>query len=131
MNLQGCTLWKYICAVLLMNHISASGGCQNDIEGLVFDNQTPDLPKIPGEFILENIFQINLRRSKWVNLSVIFSMIIIYRIIFFMMIKINEDVAPSVHGRITRRRIQCRKGNRNTSVGVTQSPSPGPCDRSC
>ncbi|CAI9774018.1 unnamed protein product [Fraxinus pennsylvanica] len=102
------------------------GGCRNDLEGLVFDNQTPDLPKIPGEFILENIFQINLRRSKWVNLGVIFGMMIIYRLIFLMMIKINEDVAPSVHGCIARRRIQRRKRNQNTSVGVIQSPSPGP-----
>ncbi|CAA2933455.1 ABC transporter G family member 11 [Olea europaea subsp. europaea] len=123
--------WRYPMTYISFHYWAVQGECQNDIEGLVFDNQTPDLPKIPGEFILENIFQINLRRSKWVNLSVIFSMIIIYRIIFFMMIKINEDVAPSVHGCITRRRIQRRKGNQNTSVGVTQSPSPGPCDRSC
>ncbi|KAL2555801.1 ABC transporter G family member 11 [Forsythia ovata] len=115
--------WRYPMTYISFHYWAVQGECQNDIKGLIFDNQSPDLPKIRGEFILENIFQINLRRSKWVNLSVIFCMIIIYRIIFFMTIKINEDVAPRVHGCIARRRMQQRKGNQNPSVGVTQSPS--------
>lgn len=102
------------------------GQYQNDLEGLLFDNESPELPKIPGEYILENVFQINVHRSKWVDLSVIFSMIIIYRIIFFIMIKINEDVTPWLRGYIARRRMQQKNGNQNTTVapdGLTQSPS--------
>lgn len=87
--------------------------------GLMFDNQTPDLPKISGEFILENIFQIDIHRSKWVDVSVIFSMIVIYRIIFFIMIKINEDVTPWVRGYIARRVMQ----QKNKSQGATASPN--------
>ncbi|KAG6521774.1 hypothetical protein ZIOFF_018900 [Zingiber officinale] len=79
---------------------------QNDLEGILFDNQSPDLPKIPGEYVLENIFQIDIHRSKWWDLSVLFSMIVIYRIIFFLMIKINEDVTPWFRGYIARRRLQ-------------------------
>lgn len=102
------------------------GQYQNDLEGLLFDNESPELPKIPGEYILETVFQINVHRSKWVDLSVIFSMIIIYRIIFFIMIKINEDVTPWLRGYIARRRMQQKNGNQNTTVapdGLTQSPS--------
>ena len=102
------------------------GQYQNDLEGLLFDNESPELPKIPGEYILENVFQINVHRSKWVDLSVILSMIIIYRIIFFIMIKINEDVTPWLRGYIARRRMQQKNGNQNTTVapdGLTQSPS--------
>lgn len=93
----------------------------------MFDNRTPDLPKIPGEYVLENVFQIDVNRSKWVDLSVIFSMIIVYRIIFFVMIKINEDVTPWVGGYIARRRIQYKNRNQNyTTVApdrLSQSPS--------
>lgn len=102
------------------------GQYQNDLKGLIFDNQTPDLPKIPGEYILENVFQIDVRRSKWIDLSVIFSMIVIYRIIFFIMIKINEDVTPWVRGCVARRRMQQKNGNQTTTIapdGLTQSPS--------
>lgn len=72
----------------------------------MFDNQTPDLPKIPGEYVLENVFQIDVNRSKWVDLAVIFSMIIIYRIIFFIMIKVNEDVTPWLRGYVASRKLR-------------------------
>lgn len=108
--------------------LNVQGQYQNDLKGLVFDNRTPDLPKIPGEYVLENVFQIDVNRSKWVDLSVIFSMIIIYRIIFFVMIKINEDVTPWVGGYIARRRIQHKNRNQNYTTTVapdrlSQSPS--------
>jgi hypothetical protein len=77
--------------------------------GLVFDNQSPDLPKIPGEYILLNVFQIDLNRSKWLDLSVLFGMIFIYRLLFFVVIKINEDMTPWIRGYIARRRLQ-KKG---------------------
>lgn len=91
----------------------------------MFDSQTPGF-KIPGEYILEKIFQIDVHRSKWIDLSVIYSMIIIYRIIFFIMIKINEDVTPWVRGYAARRRMQQKNVNQNKTVtpdGLTQSPS--------
>lgn len=106
--------------------IYCQGQYQNDLKGLLFDNQSPDLPKIPGEYILENVFQIDVRRSKWIDLSVIFSMIISYRIIFFVMIKISEDVTPWIRGCLARRRMQQKNGTQNTTVApdrLTQSPS--------
>ncbi|TQD70503.1 hypothetical protein C1H46_043964 [Malus baccata] len=108
------------------NFARGQGQYQNDLSGLLFDNQTPDLPKIPGEYILENVFQINTARSKWIDLSVILSMIVVYRIIFFIMIKFSEDVTPWIRGYMARRKIQQKNGNQNTTVapdGLTQSPS--------
>ena len=70
------------------------GQYKNDLKGLMFDDISPNLPKLSGEFILENTFQIGIHQSKWVDLSIIFSMIIIYRLIFFIMIKANEDAIP-------------------------------------
>ncbi|MFS7936699.1 putative ABC-type xenobiotic transporter [Helianthus anomalus] len=105
---------------------SLQGQYQNDLRGLMFDNQTPDLPQIPGEYVLEYVFQITVTRSKWINLSVIFSMIIAYRIIFFLMIKINEDLTPWVRGYLARKRMKQKNGGQNTTVapyGLTQSPS--------
>ncbi|KAL5993358.1 ABC transporter G member 11 [Asimina triloba] len=102
------------------------GQYQNDLRGLEFDNQTPDLPKISGEYILEYVFQIDVHRSKWADLSVLFSMIIIYRILFFIMIKINEDVTPWIRGYIARRRLQKKNSRSGTSSGphqLTQAPS--------
>ncbi|KAK4362617.1 hypothetical protein RND71_017858 [Anisodus tanguticus] len=118
--------WRYPMSYLSFHFWALQGQYQNDLMGLVFDNSSPDLPKIPGEFILEQIFQIDLNRSKWVDVSVIFVMIITYRIIFFFVIKINEDVTPWIRGYIARRKMQQKNGNQNQTTspyGLTQSPS--------
>ncbi|KAI3454261.1 hypothetical protein Pfo_010924 [Paulownia fortunei] len=118
--------WRYPMSYISFHFWALQGQYQNDLKGLIFDNQSPDLPKIPGEYILENVFQIDMHRSKWVDLSVLFSMIIIYRIIFFIVIKVNEDVTPWVRGYIARRRMQQKNANQNTTVtpfALTQSPS--------
>ncbi|WOG96299.1 hypothetical protein DCAR_0415634 [Daucus carota subsp. sativus] len=119
-------VWRYPMSYISFHFWALQGQYQNDLKGLVFDNQTPDQPKIPGEYVLEYVFQIDVNRSKWVDLSVIFSMIVIYRIIFFLMIKINEDLTPWLRGYMARRRIMQKNGGQNTTVapyGLTQSPS--------
>ncbi|KFK42295.1 hypothetical protein AALP_AA2G237200 [Arabis alpina] len=117
--------WRYPMSYISFHFWALQGQYQNDLRGLYFDSQGSAF-KIPGEYVLENVFQINLHRSKWINLSVILSMIIIYRIIFFIMIKTNEDVTPWVRGYIARRRMKQKNGSQNTTVapdGLTQSPS--------
>ncbi|KAI7730553.1 hypothetical protein M8C21_002705, partial [Ambrosia artemisiifolia] len=119
-------VWRYPMSYISFHFWALQGQYQNDLRGLMFDNQTPDLPQIPGEYVLEYVFQITVTRSKWINLSVIFSMIIIYRIIFFLMIKINEDLTPWVRGYLARKRMKQKNGGQNTTVapyGLTQSPS--------
>ncbi|PQP94575.1 ABC transporter G family member 11 [Prunus yedoensis var. nudiflora] len=119
-------VWRYPMSYISFHFWALQGQYQNDLSGLVFDNQSPDLPKIPGEYILENVFQIDTSRSKWIDLSVILSMIVVYRIIFFIMIKFSEDVTPWIRGYMARRRMQQKNGNQNTTVapdGLTQSPS--------
>ncbi|KAK4394959.1 ABC transporter G family member 11 [Sesamum angolense] len=119
-------VWRYPMSYISFHFWALQGQYQNDLKGLIFDNQSPDLPKIPGEYILENVFQIDVHRSKWVDLSVLFSMIVIYRIIFFIMIKVNEDVTPWVRGYVARREIQRKSANQNTTItpfALTQSPS--------
>ncbi|GAB2240359.1 hypothetical protein Droror1_Dr00020877 [Drosera rotundifolia] len=88
---------------------------RNDLKGLIFDTNNSLIGRISGEDILTRIFQIDVNRSKWIDLSVRFSMIIVYRVIFFLMIKINEDVTPWVRGLLARRRLKQQKkvsGNR-------------------
>ncbi|XP_009110383.1 ABC transporter G family member 11 [Brassica rapa] len=117
--------WRYPMSYISFHFWALQGQYQNDLRGLMFDSQGSAF-KIPGEYVLENVFQINLHRSKWINLSVILSMIIIYRIIFFIMIKTNEDVTPWVRGYVARRRMKQKNGTQNTTVapdGLTQSPS--------
>lgn len=106
-------VWRYPVSYLTFDFWITQGQYKNDLKGLIFDNQSPDLPKITGEYALKQIFQFDVNRSKWMDLSVIFSMIIIYRVIFFIMIKINEDVTPWLRGYIARRKMQQNGAKQN------------------
>ncbi|KAK4785584.1 hypothetical protein SAY86_002273 [Trapa natans] len=116
--------WRYPMSYISFHFWALQGQYQNDLKGLLFEGQTPGT-NIPGEYILEYVFQIDVGRSKWIDLSVIFSMIVIYRIIFFLMIKINEDVTPWIRGYVARRRMQKKKknGSLNTRNGLQKCPS--------
>lgn len=101
------------------------GQYKNDLKGLLFDTQS-GFGKIPGEYILEMIFQIDVNRSKWVDLGILLGMIVVYRIAFFLMIKVNEEVTPWIRGYIARRRMQRKNGNLNPTIapdGPPRSPS--------
>ncbi|XP_057772605.1 ABC transporter G family member 11-like [Salvia miltiorrhiza] len=111
-------VWRYPVSYMSFHFWALQGQYQNDLKGLMFDNISADQPKISGEFILENIFEIDVRRSKWVDLSVIFSMIIIYRLIFFIMIKANEDVIPWIRRYVAKKRIQPINNTNNNTVAT-------------
>lgn len=115
-------VWRYPMSYISFHYWALQGQYQNDLLGLEFDNQYPYYPKISGEYVVSTVFQIDIKRSKWWDLSVILSMIIIYRIIFFIMIKISEDVTPWVRGYFARRAFK-RKENRskNNGKGAAQS----------
>ncbi|KAM0851930.1 hypothetical protein ACQ4PT_052103 [Festuca glaucescens] len=113
--------WRYPMSYISFHYWALQGQYQNDLVGLVFDNQDDELPKIPGEYILENVFQIDVSRSKWLDLSVLFSMIVIYRLLFFAMIKVSEDVTPWVRGYIARRRVQHKR--RAAELAMVRTPS--------
>ncbi|KAL9224349.1 hypothetical protein vseg_000392 [Gypsophila vaccaria] len=120
-------VWRYPMSYVSFHYWALQGQYQNDLIGLVFDNQTPDQPNLPGEYILEYVLEMDVNSSKWLDLTVLFSMIIIYRIIFFLVIKINEDVTPWIRGYIARRRINHKNRNQdNKTVApdrLSQSPS--------
>nr|XP_010918473.1 ABC transporter G family member 11 [Elaeis guineensis] len=117
--------WRYPMSYISFHYWALQGQYQNDLRGLIFDNQSPDLPKIPGEYILENVFQIDVNRSKWWDLLVLFSMIAMYRILFFIMIKVSEDVTPWIRGYVARRRLQHKKNsNKHASADLAnRTPS--------
>ncbi|KAM3322508.1 hypothetical protein P3S67_003659 [Capsicum chacoense] len=64
--------WRYPVSYMTFHFWAVQGQYKNDLKELIFDNQSLDLPKITGEYALKETFQIDVNRSKWVDLSVIF-----------------------------------------------------------
>ncbi|KAL2644818.1 hypothetical protein R1flu_012405 [Riccia fluitans] len=92
--------WRYPISYLSFHMYALQGMYQNDFLGLEFTNIEMEGmilgPPLKGRDILHNNYQIDLKRSKWVNLVVILSMVVGYRILFFLMIKFSEEVQPLI-----------------------------------
>lgn len=97
-------VWRYPVSFLSFDFWALQGQYQNDLLGLTFDNGS-----ITGEQLVRDVFQIDMNRSKWADLSVIFAMVIMYRIIFLLCIKIKENITPWVRGKIAQRSLNKRK----------------------
>lgn len=115
-------VWRYPVSFLSFDYWAIQGAYQNDLVGLEFDNQSPQLPKITGEYLLKDVYDIDTNRSKWWDLAVIFSMAVIYRLIFFIMIKIGEDISPWVRGKLAQRSLNRRSVVHNTLKQESASP---------
>lgn len=71
---------------------------KNDFPGLTFQNFLLDGVPIGGDlsgtYVLEKIYGISESRSKWGDLAIVVAMVVIYRMLFFVFIKLSENLAP-------------------------------------
>ncbi|KAG0458757.1 hypothetical protein HPP92_021885 [Vanilla planifolia] len=116
-------IWRYPMSYISFHYWALQGQYKNDLKGLLFDGQSPYDIKIPGDYVLEHVFQIDVRRSKWCDLAVLFSMIAVYRVVFFAMIKISEEVTPWMSGSIARRRLMQKQRFRASVQLEERTPS--------
>ena len=63
--------------------------------GLTFESNVVGGARITGESILKDTFQVT-GFSKWVDLSILIGMAILYRILFFGLIKLKEKLSPII-----------------------------------
>ncbi|CAD5172620.1 unnamed protein product [Musa acuminata subsp. malaccensis] len=87
-------VWRYPISLISYGSWALQGNYKNNLIGLEFDPLISGDPKLSGEYILENIFGINLHRSKWIDLMAIFILLISYRVLFFLILKFGEKVSP-------------------------------------
>lgn len=95
------------------------GMYENDFTGLTFANTNPSLPRITGEEILVDHYQITVSRSKWWNLSVLFLMAVGYRVIFYVLIRINETYVPLARAYFYRKFHSFRRNNNATTTSIS------------
>ncbi|BBN07153.1 ATP-binding cassette, subfamily G (WHITE), member 2 [Marchantia polymorpha subsp. ruderalis] len=125
-------VWRYPMFYISFDMYSLEGLFQNDFLGLTFENFVyngrPIGPPLTGDFIVYEQYQIERSRTKWQNLAVIFGMVIGYRMIFFLMIKVAEDVRPVVRYLFAKYYARCmgpKSGNR-TRVSKTRPVNHSP-----
>ncbi|KAI3968037.1 hypothetical protein MKW92_052032 [Papaver armeniacum] len=87
--------WKYPMYYIAFHRYAIEGLYKNEFEGLSFPrSQGEGSSTITGEEIIEKIWQMPMSYSKWIDLYILFGMVVLYRLIFFVIIKTSEKIKP-------------------------------------
>ncbi|KAH0676450.1 hypothetical protein KY285_024251 [Solanum tuberosum] len=95
--------WKYPMYYIAFHKYANQGFYKNEFLGLNFPNEQIRGPAIiSGEEILRNVWQVQMGYSKWVDVAIIFGMVILYRFMFLGIIKTVEKVKPMIRAFMAR-----------------------------
>ncbi|KQK01686.1 hypothetical protein BRADI_3g57540v3, partial [Brachypodium distachyon] len=88
-------VWKYPTYFISYHKYASQGLYKNEFIGLMFQDfgRAGDL-KITGQYILKNNLQVELGYSKWVDLAILLAMVVIYRVLFLVIVKVSEIAKP-------------------------------------
>ncbi|KAJ7945425.1 Abc transporter g family member 11 [Quillaja saponaria] len=91
--------WRYPMYYIAFHKYANQGFYKNEFEGLVFPNEKAGgTANITGEEILKNTWQVEMGYSKWIDLAILFGMVVLYRLMFLGIIKTVEKVKPILRG---------------------------------
>ncbi|KAF9621865.1 hypothetical protein IFM89_028453 [Coptis chinensis] len=91
--------WKYPMYYIAFHKYANQGFYKNEFEGQTFpSNQIGGASTISGQEILRDVWQMQMGYSKWVDLSVLLGMVVLYRLMFLGIIKTTEKVKPIIRG---------------------------------
>ncbi|KAL0431908.1 UNVERIFIED_CONTAM: ABC transporter G family member 11 [Sesamum radiatum] len=91
-------IWKYPMFYISFHKYANQGFYKNEFEGLNFPNkvQIGGPSTISGDEILRNVWQVEMGYSKWIDLAIILGMVVVYRLMFWGIIKAQEKFKPMI-----------------------------------
>lgn len=91
--------WKYPLYYVGFHKYAYQGLFKNEFEGVQFVYSEEGVEKVvDGGYILRDTWQVEMAYSKWVDLGIILAMVVISRFLFFVIIKIVENVKHILSG---------------------------------
>lgn len=90
-------VWRYPVYYIAFHKYANQGFYKNEFLGLIFpNNQSGGPPTITGDEILRETWQVEMGYSKWIDLAILFGMVILYRLMFLGIVKTVEKVKPMI-----------------------------------
>nr|XP_007159124.1 hypothetical protein PHAVU_002G210700g [Phaseolus vulgaris]ESW31118.1 hypothetical protein PHAVU_002G210700g [Phaseolus vulgaris] len=89
-------LWKYPFYYVSFLKYALQGSFKNDFDGLTF-SVNPDgggTASMSGREVLAHTWHVEMNHSKWVDLAIMFGMIVLYRVLFLVITKFKEKFKP-------------------------------------
>ncbi|GAB4848739.1 ATP-binding cassette sub- G member 1 [Ancistrocladus abbreviatus] len=88
--------WKYPVYYISFHKYAFQGFYKNEFEGLTFPSNQDGGGTITGDEILRSVWQVEMGYSKWVDLAILAAMVVVYRLMFFGIIKAAEKLKPMI-----------------------------------
>lgn len=89
-------IWKYPTYYISYHKYATQGLYKNEFLGLDFEDLGGGGLTVSGEYILKTYLQVEMGYSKWVDLAILLAMVLIYRVLFLVTIKVGEAVKPMI-----------------------------------
>ncbi|CAM0957579.1 unnamed protein product [Alopecurus aequalis] len=91
-------VWKYPFYYISFHKYAVQGLYKNEFMRLTFpsDQLGHSNVTITGIQVLHEKLEVEMGYSKWVNIVILFGMMVIYRMIFFAVVKIAEEIRPKM-----------------------------------
>jgi hypothetical protein len=106
-------VWKYPMYYISFHKYALQGFYKNEFSGLVFQSNLEGQETVSGEKVIVELFQVETGHSRWVDLAVLCGMIVIYRLLFVVIIKVIDVVKPMLLGLTFRCNTKCICGIEN------------------
>ncbi|KAK6120015.1 hypothetical protein DH2020_046255 [Rehmannia glutinosa] len=90
--------WRYPMYYIAFHKYANQGFYKNEFEGLNFPSELGQSRTISGDEILRSVWQVEMGYSKWVDVAIVFGMVIVYRLLFLGIIKATEKFKPMIRG---------------------------------
>ncbi|KAL6348123.1 hypothetical protein AAG906_039278 [Vitis piasezkii] len=118
--------WRYPLYYISFNRYAYQGLYKNEFLGLTFPSDIAGGPRvITGEEVLRKTWQMEMAYSKWVDLSILIGMVVLYRFLFFIFIKTTEKVIPTVKAFMSRPPKQTKQVMANPFATPSATPLHG------
>ncbi|KAL7131584.1 hypothetical protein ABFS83_12G013300 [Erythranthe nasuta] len=89
--------WRYPMYYIAFHKYADQGFFKNEFEGLTFPNELAGgAATITGDEILRNVWQVEMGYSKWIDVAILFGMVVLYRFMFLGIIKAKEKFRPMI-----------------------------------
>ncbi|CAI0422255.1 unnamed protein product [Linum tenue] len=90
--------WKYPMYHVAFHKYANQGFYKNEFVGLEFPRTNNAGTTIDGEEILRYVWEMETGYSKWVDLGVLTGMVVVYRAVFWGVLKFGEKIKPILRG---------------------------------
>ncbi|XP_052182079.1 ABC transporter G family member 15-like [Diospyros lotus] len=110
-------VWRYPISYINYMAWALQGGYKNDMIGLEFEPPRPGQPKLKGEVIINTVLGVSLEHSKWWDLAAVVLILVCYRLLFFVILKLKERASPAfrlLYTKTTLHRLRKRASFRKT-----------------